>query len=100
MQKKPHSPLSPKDKARFLAYVAGLLITTTILLSALFLWMAIQEKVQMSDNISNQQTSPATVPTNAANGLIPIATWNAGNNVSTNILVTVPPPFISVSSSN
>ena len=80
--------------------MATLIIITTILVVALFFWVAIQEKVQMSDNISNQQTLPTTVPTNAGNSPIPIATWNVGSNASTNILAPVPLPFISLTNSS
>jgi len=98
MRNKPYSFLHRKDRLKF--YTAILILTTTILVAATFLGMLIQEKVQISDNISKQQTNPAAVPSNAGTSLEPTAILNAGNNASTNMLSLLPPAVISVTNSN
>ncbi|MGA3141464.1 MAG: hypothetical protein ABSF10_00260 [Verrucomicrobiota bacterium] len=87
-----------KDRLKF--YTAIMILTTTILVFATFFGVLIQEKVQISDNISKQQTNPTAVPSNAGNSLEPIAILNAGNNASTNILLLLTPSVISVTNSN
>lgn len=98
MRNRTYSFLHRKDRLKF--YTAIIMLTTTILVAATFLGILIQVKVQISDNISKQQTNPAAVPSNAGNSLEPTAILNAGNNASTNMLLLLTLSVISVTNSN
>jgi hypothetical protein len=91
-----NSFIHPKDRLR--AYVVIMIVTTMIITAILIfagiMWTLIQEKTRISENISE----PAAVPTNAWNSLG--STAIAGNNASTNMLISFPMSVISVTSSN
>jgi len=83
-----------------MANVAIMIIITTILVFAGIMWVLIQEKAQISDNISKQQINPSAAPSNDGNRLESMAILTAGDNASTNALGLLPPPVISVTNSN
>jgi len=89
---------SPKD--RFGVYLVIMIIIAVILVSAAFVGVLYQEKVQVSEDISGQHAKPMTAPSGAGNSLVPTTIWNAGNTASTNTLAPLPAPIISVTSSN
>ena len=86
---RPFPSLPPKDRYR--ANIAIMLIVITNLVFVAIVGVLIQQKVQISHTISNQQHSPVTVPLNDEQGPSPTATLNLGYNASTNALA----PFIS-----
>ncbi len=74
-------------KDRLLAYVAMMIIIAVIVVFAVIMGVLIQQKIQMSNTISDQQdNSPATL--------------NSGSDGQTNMLAPVPPPPVSVTNSN
>jgi len=77
-----------------------MLIISAILLCAAIAWILFQAKVQISEDISRQQTNAPTAPAQAGNSLDFLTTLNAGNGTSTNILAPLPPPFVSVANTN
>lgn len=98
MGNRPLSSLPPEG--RFWANVAIMAIITTILIFAGIVWILIQQKVQISHTISNQQTETNAVPSNTGNIADLLVKLDATNNASTNMLAPLMPPVVSVTSSN
>lgn len=71
-----------------------------ILVFAGITWFLFQEKSQILDNVSVQQTSPSALPSNAGKSLNPTALLDTGSAASTNILMTLSPSVIFVTNSN
>jgi hypothetical protein len=78
MENGPFSSLTRKE--RFWAYMGIMIIMAAILVFALLVWVIIQERIRVPDNLSKQHSSPAP------------AIWNAGNDAPTNALTPVPEP--------
>jgi hypothetical protein len=60
---------------------------------AIVIGLTIHEKHELADELSKQNSSPATMPSNIGNSLSPLVITNAGNDASTNSIAPIPAPI-------
>jgi hypothetical protein len=88
-----------KEEHDFRLYVIAVIIVATIVVMAIYAGIFIHENARKSGEISNLQTDHSAAPSGSGNSLAPAGALSAGDDASTNLVVT-PTVLVTTTNSN